>query len=85
MVEVLFSYRCREQTFFIAVTLMDYFMESTKKVLAPQDLHLIGVASMFMASKYEEIYPIKLQVVYEKIAHKKLTKDEIKAKEAEIM
>jgi hypothetical protein len=31
-----------------------------------------------MASKYEEIYPVKLSVVYEKIAHKKLTKDDIK-------
>jgi len=57
---------------------MDSFTESSKKIFGPHDLHLIGVASMFMASKYEEIYPVKLSVVYEKIAHKKLTKDDIK-------
>ena len=28
-----------------------------------------------MACKYEENYPIKLQVVNEKLAHKKLTKE----------
>jgi len=39
---------------------------------------------MFIACKYEEIYPVKLQIVHEKIAHKKLSKEEIRAKEAEI-
>lgn len=40
---------------------------------------------MFMACKYEEIYPVKLQIVHEKIAHKKLTKEEIKDKETNIL
>jgi hypothetical protein len=39
---------------------------------------------MFLASKYEEIYPIKLSILQEKIAHKKLTKDQILQKEVEI-
>jgi hypothetical protein len=39
---------------------------------------------MFISCKYEEIYPIKLQIFFEKIAHRKLTKEEIKEKEAEI-
>ena len=64
---------------------MDNFLSKTTKSYAPADLHLLGVTSMFMASKYEEIYPLKLNVVYEKIAHKKITKEEIKAKEEEIM
>lgn len=37
-----------------------------------------------MACKFEEIYPVKLQIVHEKIAHRKLTKEEIKEKETEI-
>jgi hypothetical protein len=49
------------------------------------DLHLAGVTSMFIACKYEEIYPMKLQVVHEKIAHKKLTADQIKRKESDIL
>lgn len=39
---------------------------------------------MFMASKYEEIYPLKLQIVKEKISHNKITKEQIKDKEREI-
>lgn len=39
---------------------------------------------MFMACKFEEIYPVKLQIVHEKIAHRKLSKEDIKEKETEI-
>ncbi len=33
---------------------------------------------MFIASKYEEIHPIKLKVVHDKIAHRKLSVESIK-------
>lgn len=48
-------------------------------------MHLVGVTSMFIASKYEEIYPFKLKLVYEKIGHKKIPIEEIKNKEQEIL
>ncbi|CAD8127463.1 unnamed protein product [Paramecium sonneborni] len=85
MVEVLTSYKCKDQTFFLAVKLMDSYLSKTSQKHIPQDLHLVGVTTMFMACKFEEIYPVKLQVVHEKIAHKKLTKDEIKEKETNIL
>ena len=40
---------------------------------------------MFIASKYEEIYPLRLSVVHEKIAHRKLSMEAIKKKEKEIL
>ena len=40
---------------------------------------------MFMACKYEEIYPFKLSLVYEKIAHRKISKERIREQEREIM
>ena len=40
---------------------------------------------MFMACKYEEIYPFKLSLVHEKIAHKKISKERIRAQERDIM
>jgi hypothetical protein len=40
---------------------------------------------MFLAAKYEEIYPFKMRHVYEKIGHKKLSKKNIKNKEANII
>jgi hypothetical protein len=51
----------------------------------PNDLHIIGVTTIFLACKYEEIYPIRLKTVFEKIAHMKLTIEEIKNKEAIIL
>ncbi len=40
---------------------------------------------MFVASKYEDIYPLKMKMVFEKIAHKKLSIERIKALEMDIM
>ena len=49
------------------------------------DLHIIGVTCMFNASKYEDVYPLKMKMVYEKIAHKKLGIDKIKTLELDIL
>ncbi len=40
---------------------------------------------MFLASKYEDIYPLKMKMVYEKIAHKKISIEKIKALEMDIL
>jgi len=40
---------------------------------------------MFIASKYEDYYPIKMKIVYEKIAHAKLKIEDIKKLELDIM
>jgi len=40
---------------------------------------------MFIASKYEDIHPLKMKMVFEKIAHKKLPIEKIKQMELEIL
>lgn len=40
---------------------------------------------MFIACKYEEIYPLHLNTFFEKIGHKKLPKEDIKRREQEIL
>ena len=40
---------------------------------------------MFSAGKYEEIHPLKLNVIYDKIARKKFKKSEILDKESEMI
>jgi G2/mitotic-specific cyclin-B, other len=86
MIEVLTNYKCDDYAFFYAVGIMDKFFKQNEnvKVLQPGDLHLVGVTAMFMASKYQDIYPLRLKVVHEKIAHKKLAQEDIKKKEEEI-
>jgi Cyclin, N-terminal domain len=40
---------------------------------------------MFLASKYEDIYPLKMKMVFEKIAHKKIPIEQIKKIEMDIL
>jgi hypothetical protein len=60
MIEVLSSYKMSEETFFKSVYIMDSYLRKCKDKLEAKDLHLIGIASMFIAGKYEEIHPLKL-------------------------
>lgn len=72
MIEVLTNFRCDDQTFFIAVSLLDRYFKNCKETKEVSDLHVTGVTTMFIASKFEDIYPLKMKTVHEKIAHKKL-------------
>ena len=54
-------------------------------VLTNKDVHCIGVTAMYLASKYEDIYPLHSKIVSEKIAHKAISAKEIRAKEAEFL
>lgn len=40
---------------------------------------------MFMASKYEDVYPLLMKTVFNKIGHTKIPVDSIRAKELEIL
>ena len=85
MIEVLTSYKCSNPTFFSAVQLMDDYLAATTHVEEVKSLHLLGVSCMFMVIKMEEVVPIRLKSVYEKIGHKKLSMEAIKKKEEEIL
>jgi len=100
IIEVLANFNCRDETFFLAINLMDRHLCNTKRYLFfrnekmmffinrsinPDELHLIGITSMFIASKYEEIMPMKLSVLCEKAGYGTFTKEDIKDKEVEIL
>lgn len=40
---------------------------------------------MFMASKYEDVYPLLMRTVFNKIGHQKIPKEAILAREVEIL
>ena len=40
---------------------------------------------MFMASKYEDIYPLLMKTVFNKIGHKKMSVEAIRARELDIL
>ena len=49
------------------------------------ELHLIGIVSMFIASKYEDVYPLLMKTVVKKIGHEKITDEQIRMREAQIL
>lgn len=56
MTEVLARFRQLQETLYLAVTIMDRFM--ARNQISRQRMQLVGVASMLLASKYEETYNI---------------------------
>ena len=85
MVEVLTNFKCNDQTYFMSVSLMDRYLKQKKEKKLIGELHIIGVASMFLGSKYEDILPLRMDLVAEKIAHRKLPIESIKQYEHDIL
>jgi len=53
---------------------MDRYFKQCEKELKPSDLHLTGIVSMFIASKYEDVIPILMKTLVNKIGHNKFEK-----------
>jgi hypothetical protein len=77
MVEVLSAFSLSTRTLFLSVRLMDSFFKQSQATLFTSDLHLIGVVCMFVASKYEDVKPLKMKTLYEKIGHRRIAIDQI--------
>lgn len=56
---------------------MDSFLTKTNHKFHVQDIHIIGVTSILLASKMEEIIPFKVSTVVDKMTHGKMTKKSI--------
>lgn len=56
-----------------------------RRTLELHELHITGITCMFMASKYEDIYPLLMKTVFDKIGHKKIPIDTIRARELDIL
>ena len=54
-------------------------------MLQNKDVHSIGVTSMYLASKYEDIFPLHSKIVSEKIAHKAISAKDILKREKEFL
>lgn len=85
MIEVLTNFKCDDQTYFLSVALMDRYFKGCLDCKEIKDLHIIGVTSMFLASKYEDIYPLKMKTVFEKIVHERIAIKDIKMVEMDLL
>jgi hypothetical protein len=85
MIEVLSVFGSTEETFFLSVNIMDLFLWKTQTIYKSENVHLIGVAAMFIASKFQEIYPISLSQFVHKIGHDQFNASDIKKMECKIL
>ena len=91
MVEVFSAFQCADQTTFLAVNIMDRYFDALNKKGENQrkielhELHLTGITCIFMASKYEDVYPLLMKTIFNKVGHQKVPVEAIRAKELEIL
>ena len=71
MLEVLTTFKNSDQSYFLAVNLMDRYFKKKTEPQPSTELHLTGILSMFIASKYEDIVPLMMKTVINKIGHNK--------------
>jgi hypothetical protein len=75
----------------VAVNLLDRYFHTlnqcgeSQRTIELHELHISGIACMFIASKYEDIYPLLMNTVFNKIGHKKISIDAIRAREMDIL
>lgn len=55
LIEVHSKFKLQRETLFIAITIIDRFLEKIK--VSKSKLQLVGVSALLIACKYEEIYP----------------------------
>lgn len=78
LIEVSVAYKCNARCYHLAAHLFDDYIRTTKHItLENKDVHLIGVASLFIASKYEDEKPISSNVMSVKISHLAYSVEEI--------
>lgn len=87
MIEVCTSFSCSERTWFLSVALFDRYLElvKSKKVLKNADVHGIGIAAMYLATKYEDVYPFSSYIAFERISHKAIPQKEILKNEGDLL
>jgi hypothetical protein len=81
MMEVLGVFKKSNETIFLSVNIMDQYLNNTKLILKNENIHLIGIASMSIATKFEDVVPIYMFQFIDKIGHnlydsKKITNQE---------
>ena len=81
ILEVLKIFNCSSETAFRAVYCLDFYLKCKKNALQTKDLHLLGIVSIFIASKLSETKTISMEQLIRDIGKGQFTEEEIKKKE----
>ncbi len=84
MIEVFYTLGHLPQTFFSSVGILDHYLTYSKKIHSEREILLIGITSMFIASKIEEVVQFSIEDVVQRIGHNQVSKNEVLETELEI-
>jgi hypothetical protein len=65
------------QVFFATIKIIDQFFIYFNQTLYPEDLQVIGACCFFIASKFLEVFPLRLEILMKKICLNKFKRSEI--------
>jgi hypothetical protein len=85
MIEVLYTFNSDPPTFFLAVEILDSFLSKSRLNLSGKDLHLTGICCIYIASKMEDLIPIRMSHIKKSIGHDTFSVKQIKKKEKLIL
>ena len=85
MIEVLCTYRNKHNTIFRSILLMDLYISKNGKELSNTKLHLLGLCSLFIASKLEEVDCIKIGDMVDVIGYRRFSEAQILKQELDLV
>lgn len=85
MINIFDSYNSEPSTFFLAVQIFDNYLWKSTQVISNDDLVLICLVSVFIASKMEDIIPLHMIHIKTKIGHDRFSEELIKKIEIDIL
>lgn len=82
IIDVHRKFRLSAETLYVTVFLIDRFL--SVKAIKKSQLHILGVTSLLVATKYEEIYPPDLKDLLS-VSENKFSREEVLAMEREML
>lgn len=68
MLEVLNYYKCSDETFFLAVSMLDQFIANAPFLIDNRDIHLLGITCLFVSNKFVDLIQIKMKNLVKKVS-----------------
>lgn len=84
-IEVFYVFQLETQAFFLAVDILDQCLFKYSSCLRDQDIHLLGINVLYIASKMEDTIPLRMHNIKHQIGHNKFTQNQIKQNELAIL
>lgn len=85
MFEVFDVMKCAEPTAYLTIHLFDYYSLKLNNDMNTENIHMLAVTCLFIASKFEDLSPISMNDVIYRITHKKFNESLIKKLEKSIL